>query len=424
VWETTAEIETRTVDMHIGRLRSKLGPAGESVETVRGFGYRFRPEPQQGEPSLSMNRRLWALVLAALALSATNAAAQVEIKSKAVEIKITGRLQAEYDYSSAAEELSTVFLIRRARITLEIKINDFISGKIQPDYSTGFGFSNGLRLKDAYIDMNFAPEFILRMGQFKRPFDIFELTSSTQILAIERTGIVRGADDCAGVGSLCSYSRFTERLAYSDRDVGVGIGGVVAGHWVWSASMTNGNRFEETVRFIEADTFEVFSEGKSFGSRLEYRAADLKVGANVAAHDYANPVKLDRVDYGIGYGADVDWGNWTSGLHLQAGITAGDNWRNLDEAGNPSTFWTTQAIVVYKFPLAGGHRVEALEPVARISYGDPDTDVSDDGGLLITPGFVVFFSGRNKLAVNMDIYTPGGDRDTEYSVKVMSYLYF
>ncbi len=42
VWETTADIETRTVDMHVGRLRSKLGPAGDSIETVRGFGYRFR----------------------------------------------------------------------------------------------------------------------------------------------------------------------------------------------------------------------------------------------------------------------------------------------------------------------------------------------------------------------------------------------
>ncbi len=44
VWETTADIETRTVDMHVGRLRSKLGPAGELIETVRGFGYRFRPD--------------------------------------------------------------------------------------------------------------------------------------------------------------------------------------------------------------------------------------------------------------------------------------------------------------------------------------------------------------------------------------------
>jgi two-component system phosphate regulon response regulator PhoB len=42
VWDTTAEIETRTIDMHVGRLRAKLGSAGDLIETVRGFGYRFR----------------------------------------------------------------------------------------------------------------------------------------------------------------------------------------------------------------------------------------------------------------------------------------------------------------------------------------------------------------------------------------------
>lgn len=42
VWEVTAKITTRTVDMHVQRLRSKLGPEGEWIETVRGFGYRFR----------------------------------------------------------------------------------------------------------------------------------------------------------------------------------------------------------------------------------------------------------------------------------------------------------------------------------------------------------------------------------------------
>lgn len=39
-------MRTRTVDMHIRRLRTKLGHAGDWIETVRGFGYRFRgPEP-------------------------------------------------------------------------------------------------------------------------------------------------------------------------------------------------------------------------------------------------------------------------------------------------------------------------------------------------------------------------------------------
>ena len=41
VWDTTADIETRTVDMHIRRLRGRLGIAAEMIETVRGFGYRF-----------------------------------------------------------------------------------------------------------------------------------------------------------------------------------------------------------------------------------------------------------------------------------------------------------------------------------------------------------------------------------------------
>ena len=44
VWDTTADIETRTIDMHVGRLRAKLGAAGDMIETVRGFGYRFRAE--------------------------------------------------------------------------------------------------------------------------------------------------------------------------------------------------------------------------------------------------------------------------------------------------------------------------------------------------------------------------------------------
>lgn len=42
VWESAPDIQTRTVDMHVQRLRSKLGASGELIETVRGFGYRLR----------------------------------------------------------------------------------------------------------------------------------------------------------------------------------------------------------------------------------------------------------------------------------------------------------------------------------------------------------------------------------------------
>ena len=34
-------VGTRSVDVHVGRLRRKLGPARQQIETVVGLGYRF-----------------------------------------------------------------------------------------------------------------------------------------------------------------------------------------------------------------------------------------------------------------------------------------------------------------------------------------------------------------------------------------------
>jgi DNA-binding response OmpR family regulator len=41
VWGFDSQVETRSVDVHVGRLRGKLGPAGRQIETVIGMGYRF-----------------------------------------------------------------------------------------------------------------------------------------------------------------------------------------------------------------------------------------------------------------------------------------------------------------------------------------------------------------------------------------------
>jgi two-component system phosphate regulon response regulator PhoB len=44
VWGYAYQGYARTVDTHIRRLRGKLGPLSEQVETVRGIGYRWREE--------------------------------------------------------------------------------------------------------------------------------------------------------------------------------------------------------------------------------------------------------------------------------------------------------------------------------------------------------------------------------------------
>lgn len=45
VWGYSDTMLTRTLDTHVKRLREKLGRHAECIQTVRGVGYRFVPDP-------------------------------------------------------------------------------------------------------------------------------------------------------------------------------------------------------------------------------------------------------------------------------------------------------------------------------------------------------------------------------------------
>lgn len=45
VWRAGPDKGTRTVDTHVRRLRARLDEYGDAIETVHGFGYRFRDQP-------------------------------------------------------------------------------------------------------------------------------------------------------------------------------------------------------------------------------------------------------------------------------------------------------------------------------------------------------------------------------------------
>ena len=47
VWGGEYYGETRTVDVHVGTLRTKLGAAGELLQTVRGVGYKLEDAPHE-----------------------------------------------------------------------------------------------------------------------------------------------------------------------------------------------------------------------------------------------------------------------------------------------------------------------------------------------------------------------------------------
>lgn len=348
------------------------------------------------------------LVLLA-ALAAAPAVGQVQFTSDAISIDVTGRVHAQWNTSSVNGADAMEFEIRRARMTFEIGIDDFISGKIQPDFGRG-----GISLKDAYVQFNFHPAFNVLMGQMKRPFDLFELLSSTQIVVIERTGAIRGASGCLGPGGTCSWSRLTESLDYSDRDIGVRFQGRPSERVEYFASITNGTG---------ANTPDENGAKSYTGRVVLHGTTNVRFAANVGVHDYLTAG--GDTQYAGALGGDVELGEFNgAGPHFQAGVLYGGNWRNLDAAGDPSTFITAQTIISYNAMVEGGAgHVRGVEPLLRISYADPDTGAPSAEALLFTPGVAFHFTGRNMFVMNVDVWDPGVG-STEWSVKFQSFLHF
>lgn len=334
-------------------------------------------------------------------------AAQATFHTHAAEITIGGRLHTQLNTTSVAGEPASDFYIRRARVDVLVKINDFVSGFVQPEYAGARAY-----LRYAYMRLDFGPALHAQIGEVKRPFDLFTLTSSTDILVIERTGDIRGVNTCAGVGGVCSYARFMEQLQLSAPDIGLVLdGGDRGGRVSYSASVMNGtgsNLHDE-------------NSAKSFSGRLVVAPSpNLHLGANLALHDYVDAIGADA--YAPAFGGDLELGNFHQSLHLQAGAVAGTNWLN-PVAGDPSTFFTAQAILTYKFSANHPPYAEAIEPLARVSWGNPDTATPQLGGWLLTPGIVWFVSGRNKFAANVDVWHPQQGA-TEWGLKLQSYLFF
>lgn len=355
-----------------------------------------------------MRRSLVVLALLSSTLtlvSPVRLAAQTTISARAATITLGGRLHTQYQASSVAAGEND-FFIRRARLNADLVFNDFFSGKVLTDFAGGTA-----TLLDAYVELDFDPRFRFLAGQFKRAFDLFELVSSTDLALIERDGRVDGYAECTGVGSICSYSRLTEELAFAGRDVGARVEGG-AGGFGYMATLTNGTGVGERDE----------NDGKSLSGRASFEVSEgVVVAGNVGLRDYVAP-DTER-SYAVAWGGDLQVGTWRDGLMLQAGLVGGENWMSLDPVtDDPGRFVTMQAVATYYYPVRSD-RFAAVEPLARVSWADPDGDVADDGGTLLTPGMMVYLLGKNRIGVNLDAYLPQ-DGDTVYSLKLQAFLYF
>jgi len=351
--------------------------------------------------------RTGALFLALCLVSSGEVWAQIDVGD--VDVEMGGRLHFQAAQTSADGAPGLDLFLRRARLTLDVTLNEWLSARFQPE------FTGGVETRDIYVRLTLSEALRIDMGQFKRAFDLFVLTSSTEIEEVERDGRIPGLSGeqaCAGIGNTCALTRFSEKLDFANRDVGIRIGGGLGERLSYQATLTNGTGIEQGDE----------NGAKSGAGRLVYALTEsLHVGGNFSIRDFE---EAEETRQAVAWGGDLEWGGLrTPGIHARLGVVGGDNWKNLDPGGDPSTFVAVQSTVAWYRPVEPRGPLVAIQPLGRISWGDPNTDLSNDGGLLLTPGFALFFGGRNKLAANLDIYSPGTG-DTEVSLKVQTFVHF
>lgn len=363
-------------------------------------------------------RKCLAIILASVMVLPALANAETEISSKAEKLTITGRMQAQWRHTTIEGEPSNEFLIRRARATVKVKINDLWHGVVQPDFGEG-KFS----LKDAYARFTPSKQFEFTMGQAKRNFDLFELTSSTQILVIERDGRI-------GNVKVPTLSTLTEKLGYSDRDIGLFAHvNDASKRFGVDVSVTNGDGANE-----KASMGEKAVQGRLSVQPISEQPLSLHGGWSMKPYEtqYAGTDSAET-EYANAFEAALEYGAWERGVHVQAAFIGGENWKGeftdfrptVSPADSLPTFLTVQGILTYKQPLQSSRWLESIEPLVRVSWADPNIDIDDDGGILITPGVNLFLKSRNRFSVNTDIFVPqDSDASVETSVKVQSWVYW
>jgi len=357
-----------------------------------------------------------------LAAAAPLSAQKAEIASGPVKLGFSGRLQYQFNTTSvdaqeagtAVEPAANTFEIRRFRAAVELTIDDWIGGLLETDFAMG-----KLQVRQAWIDLGFSDAVALRAGQYKKPFSLIQLTSSSKIPMIERNVRIRALADAvetADPGGILSEFRgaallgeeqlLLETLGYDSYDMGASLHGKL-GAFGYEAGVFNGTGSDK------ADENGV----KSFASRVTYRlptAKYLAIGVAASVRDYLDGQETEQ---GTALGADLEWGEYRkAGVWLLAEGALGDNLVGGDFRG-------AQAVATYYVPVSG--RVEGIEPLFRASWGDPDTEIENDAGMLLTPGLNLHFFGRNKLMLNWDWYLPEGDMfSKENAVRAQVQLYY
>jgi hypothetical protein len=164
------------------------------------------------------------------------------------------------------------------------------------------------------------------------------------------------------------------------------------------------------------------NDGVAAAARLTWRAstaAPLVLGAAWSRSELNFPTpQATATRAGNAFAAQAELGGFRRGIWILAEASTGDNLVTRER------FVGAHVIGSYFVPRPG-QRAEGWEPVARVSYGDPDRSVTGDEGLLWTTGVNLYFAGRNRLMLNWESYVPRGDDfATQHAARAQANLHF
>ena len=360
-----------------------------------------------------MRRSLFG-VLVLLWGGAVGAAAQA-VRAGPVTLDFTGRAQVQLNTTSIGLDdvgagdppARAAFETRRIRFGTEFAYEDWITGVLEAD----FGGATAA-LTDAFVDLMLDEALQISAGQQKKPFGLFELTSNTKILTVERAARVRGLDEYLGTIPVDAHTLLDEG-GYIGRDIGVVVHGQ-AGRVGYAAGVFNGSG---------PNAPEALGS-KSYAGRIAVGVAEaLVVGAAVSRQ----PTGVDGLEgeelIGTAWAVDAELGAFREpGLHVMAELVAGDG-PALAVEGELAGMLGAHAAAGWFVPRTG--RVEGLEPVLRQSWADAETGADREAGTLITPGLNVYFTGRNRLMLNGDVYVPVREGlEAQYALVAQLQVYF
>lgn len=358
-------------------------------------------------------------VVAAIILAA--GVAPVRGQAPPVTVGVTGRVQVQWNSTSVADEeaggpvASSTFETRRVRLGVNVLVSDWIRGAIEPEFALG-----RFQIRQAWMALEVDSALVIRAGQFKKPFSMIFLTSSTAHPMIERGVRIRGlaeAMERAEPGRLSALDgallvgeqhALLDTQGYLAYELGATLEGRRGG-LAWAAGVFNGSGPD-----ARDD-----NDDKSFAARASYTVdvgTPLKLGAAWSRRELTWTDASTRT--GNAYEVDVELGGLRRGVWLLGEVSTGRNLVTREQ------FTGAQAVLSY-FHATGGARVEGIEPMGRISWADPDDTIDGDAGMLLTPGVNVYFFGRNRLMLNWDVYVPESDVfSTQHAGRAQMNLYF